>query len=74
MKEADKKLVEEAFAAAAKENGVSVEEVRREIAAAIEDAQASADPQAQSLWRAIPCEGDYPTPEEFMLHLMKGMR
>lgn len=45
-----------------KENGVSVEEVRREMRFAIEAAYGN--PNAEAL--TVPRKGDVPTPEEFI--------
>ena len=48
---------------AAKE-GISVEEVSREIQLAIDDAMKNPDPKVQAEWRKIPKKGKKPTPEE----------
>ena len=47
----------------ARRNGVTVEEVRREISLAI----LMARPKADS-WREIPCAGAVPTPEELIAY------
>lgn len=48
----------------AEKEGVSVEEVRREIQLAIDDAMKNPDPKIQEQWRRIPKKGKKPTPEE----------
>lgn len=47
----------------ARRNGVTVEEVRREISLAIPMARPKADS-----WREIPCAGSVPTPEELIAY------
>lgn len=48
----------------AEKESVSVEEVRREIQLAIDDAMKNPDPKIQAQWRKIPKKGKKPTPEE----------
>lgn len=48
----------------AKENNVSLDEVRKEISYAIEEAMRSDDPVAKNLWSQISKNGEPPTPEE----------
>ena len=55
----------------AKNAGVSTETVRREIEIAIEMARRNPDPKIQAFWKSVPCKGDYPTPEEAILHIAK---
>lgn len=47
----------------ARRNGVTVEEVRREISLAILMARSKAD-----RWQEIPCAGAVPTPEELIAY------
>ena len=47
----------------ARRNGVTVEEVRREISLAILMAQPKAD-----RWQEIPCAGSVPTPKELIAY------
>lgn len=56
---------------AAKE-GISVEEVRREIQLAIDDAMKNPDPKVQAEWRKIPKKGKKPTPEEVIEFVSKA--
>ena len=61
--------VRRAFEAVAKKNGVSIEEVRREIEMAISAARKNPAPKVQAFWTAIPCKGDVPTPEEVIAYI-----
>lgn len=56
---------------AAKE-GISVEEVRREIQFAIDEAMKNPDPKVQAEWRKIPKKGKKPTPEEVIEFVSKA--
>lgn len=56
---------------AAKE-GISVEEVRREIQLAIDEAMKNPDPKVQAEWRKIPKKGKKPTPEEVIEFVSKA--
>ncbi len=60
---------ERALKQLAKKEGVSVEAVRHEIEIAIAEARKSTDPKAQAFWKAVPHKGEYPTPEEVIVHL-----
>jgi len=53
----------------AETEGVSVNEVRREIELAIMAARENPDPKVQAFWRSIPYKGDNPTPEEVIAHI-----
>ena len=53
----------------AEQNGVSPEEVRTEIAAAIQAGMESADVSARRQWAQIPKEHAVPTPEEVITYL-----
>jgi len=54
----------------AKENGVSIAEVRREMQAAINETYKN--PNAAAL--AVPRKGDVPTPEEFIVYVAQRVR
>ena len=64
-------LAKKALESVAKKNGVSVEEVRREIEIVIAAAKANSDPEIQAFWISIPHKGEIPTPEEVNLHLVE---
>ena len=53
----------------AEENGVSVEEVRREIQAIIDDLYNSDDPEIKSKWHSITETGQKPTVERMIEYL-----
>lgn len=53
----------------ARENEVSVEEVRKEIAAAIREGMHCPDPAVRQAWDAIPRKQETPTPEEVIAYL-----
>ena len=58
----------------AKQNGVSIEEVIKEITLAIDIGMASADPAAQKHWADMPKKGEKPTPEEAISYLTKKIK
>jgi len=58
----------------AKEKGISVAEVRREIEIVLEDVRNNPDPAIQEKWKAIPCKGEYPTPEEVITYFAKTIK
>jgi len=60
--------------AVALKNGVSVEEVRQEIENAIAEAQNSQDPEVIAYWKAFPSRGEFPTPEEVIIHVSKQVQ
>ena len=70
----DKKTIEKALQEVARQNGVSVEEVRREIELALQVGQANPDPQVQAQWASVPRKGDRPTPEEVIAHIVTVVR
>ena len=53
----------------AKNHGISVAEVRREIELAINDAMLSPDPAAQAFWDTYIQSGRAPTLEEFIIYV-----
>lgn len=64
MKEKDRAY--NAIVAVAAMNGMTVEEVRAEIQASIDEAIKSPSPSVQQVWASIPYEGAVPTPEELI--------
>lgn len=63
------KNTEIALRKVAEENGVSVEEVRREIQAIIDDLYNSDDPEIKSKWRSITETSQKPTVEQVIEYL-----
>lgn len=53
----------------AEKEGISVNEVIREIDLAIEEAMQSSDPLVRARWTLIPCAGDKPTALEFIAYM-----
>ena len=62
-----KKLIKQV----AKQNGVSVNEVRREIAAAIKEGMSSTEPEAVLFWSQF--GGKVPTPEQLITVLLQSV-
>ena len=54
----------------AKNNHTTVDEVRKELIAAMELAKNSTDPNAKANWTKMPCKGVEPTLEEFLCYLI----
>ena len=54
----------DALEAVARQQGLSVDEVRSAIEEAIAAAHESSDPQARAFWSAVPRKGGIPTAEE----------
>ncbi len=49
--------------------GVSVEELRKQIKLAMLAGLCNQDPVIQARWRKVPCKGEVPTPEELITYL-----
>ncbi len=60
-----------AIAETAKQNGVTIKEVREEIQKAINEGMKSSDPQVTEMWSKIPRKGEIPTPEEVIDFISK---
>ena len=57
------------YQAIAEKHGATVEEVERDMAAALAVGMANADPDVQAEWAKIPHAGESPTIEEVITHL-----
>lgn len=68
------KITERALEKVAQKEGVSVDEIKREIEMAIGIAYSNPDPKIQSRWKNIPKKGKIPTPEEVIAQLAKEVR
>lgn len=55
----------------ANENGVSLENVMKEIEIAIIAGMSNSDPRIQAFWRNVPKKGDIPTPVELIAYISK---
>lgn len=60
---------EKAICQIAIREGVTVEEVRKQIKIAMLAGLCSQDPNVQARWKKIPCKGEVPTPEELIIYL-----
>lgn len=58
----------------AKEKGISVDEIRKEIQIAIDIGMASSDPVAKEHWAKMSHNGNPPTPEEVITYLSKNVK
>lgn len=73
----DKKKIEiasNAIERIAKENRTTVEDVRLQIKIAMINGLVSSDPKVKAYWQSIPCEGEVPTPEEFIAYTADVVR
>ena len=61
------KTAKSAIQQIAQREGVSEDDVRKQMEVAIRNGLASDNPQSKAYWQSIPCEGAIPTPEEFIL-------
>lgn len=58
----------------AKQEGVSIDDVRREMQTAIDEEMKSTEPQAVEFWKKVPHNGEKPTPEELIDYISKNLR
>jgi len=58
----------------AEREGISPQDVRREIEKALLIGWCNSDPAIRENWRHIPCKGDMPTPEELIIYLAKNVK
>ena len=58
----------------ADKEGVSVDNVREEIKAAMSEGLRSPDPAVQEMWKRIPCKGETPEPEELIAWLAEQVK
>lgn len=57
-----------------KKEGIPLEEIRREIQIATDDAMKNADSTAQALWDEMNYKGEKPTPEEVIAFLATKLK
>lgn len=69
MRENQKTQIEQYLELIAGQEGLTTEEVRKDIGLAISYALKSDDPKVRDFWKAIPCEGDSPTIEEVINYI-----
>ena len=73
----DKKKLEVATKAIqklAERDGVTVEYVRMQMKIAMINGLCSKEPKVKAYWQSIPCEGEVPTPEEFIAYTANVVR
>ena len=63
---------QEAIQQVARKNGVTPEEVRREIELALSEGMRSLDPRVQAFWQQIPSRTGIPTVEEVVQFLAES--
>lgn len=67
-------IAENAIKKLAQRDGVTVEYVRTQMKIAMLNGLCSEDPKIKAYWQSIPCEGDVPTPEEFIAYTAKVVK
>lgn len=65
---------EHLFERLARERGITVEEMRVIISERIERGWNDPDLEKQAQWRKIPCDGEIPTPDEWLEYVVKKLR
>lgn len=66
-------MEEHLFARLARERGITVEKMREDISARIEKGWNASDPEERIQWREIPCEGEIPTPDEWLKYVVEKL-
>ena len=61
------------FERLARERNITVEEMKQIISDRIEQGLHDSDPEKRKSWEAIPCEGDIPTPEEWLKYAVEKL-
>lgn len=61
------------FERLARERNVTVEEMRAQIATRIERGWNDPDPEKRAQWRKISCDGEIPTPEEWVRYVVERL-
>lgn len=62
------------FERLARERNISVEEMRKIVSVRIEQGLHDPDPEKRKSWEAIPCDGDVPTPEEWLKYAVEKLQ
>lgn len=68
------KKAQNAIKTIAEKENISADSVREEMKAAIALGLQSADPEAQEMWKKIPCKGETPEPEELIAWLAEQVK
>lgn len=64
---------EHLFERLARERNITVEEMRAIISARIEKGWNDPDSEKRAQWRKIPCEGEMPTPDEWLRYVVERL-
>ena len=67
-------MQEHIFERMARERNISVEEMRAIISDRIEKGWNDEDPEKREQWRKIPCAGEVPTPDEWLIYVIKKIK
>jgi len=70
----EKVNAEKAIREIAVREGITVEEVRKEMKKAMLIGLCSQDPSVQEKWKRIPCKGEVPTPEELITYMAENVK
>lgn len=74
MKNNEISKAQKAMETIAEKESISVDNVRKEIRAAIAEGLRSGDPAVKAMWEDVPCKGDVPEPEELIAWLAEVVR
>lgn len=58
----------------AKERGIMESEMKEIISERIRQGMNDPDPEKQAQWKAIPCAGETPTPEEWLKYVVEKLK
>lgn len=61
------------FERLARERNITVEQMKEIISSRIKQGLNDPDPEKRKSWEAIPCEGDIPTPEEWLKYAVEKL-
>lgn len=67
-------MEEHLFERLAREWNITVEEMREIISDRIEKGWNDPNPEKRVQWRKIPCEGDLPTPDEWLRYAVEKLQ
>lgn len=65
---------EHIFERLARERNITVEDMRTMIFRRIEKGWNDKNPEKRRQWRNIPCEGEMPTPEEWLCYVVEKVK
>ena len=67
-------MEEHLFERLARERNITVEEMRAIISVRIEKGWNDPNPEKRVQWRKIPCEGEIPTPDEWLRYAIEKLQ